>query len=129
MTDKVSISSLSRASKRYYSLMGPRLHKRIAVTAMFHAHIQKLIRAVEPHLSISQKKFLKKQGKYKGQQEQYSRGLDENKVPECASFVRQMIIGVCDPGRKHEYIVQLYMDEAFKNMKNLEIVETLLLTK
>jgi hypothetical protein len=107
----------------------PRLYGRIAVAAMFHAHIPKLIRTLEPHLTIAQKKKLKKEGRYKGQQERYPSGLDEEAKPICASYVRQMVVGVSDPGRKHNYIVDRYVEEVFKNMNNLEIVETWILTK
>ena len=107
----------------------PLLHKRLAVAAMFHAHIPRLIRALEPHLTIAQKKQLKKEGKYKGQQERYSSHLDANAKPACASYVRQIVVGVANPGRKHEYIVHRYVEEAFKNMENLEIVEAYFLTK
>ncbi|CAG9940137.1 unnamed protein product [Clonostachys rosea f. rosea IK726] len=129
ITDPSTIGKMGRTCKKYHSIMIPRLHQRVAVTAMFHAHIQKLIQSIEPYLSISQMKTLKKKGKYKGQQETYSPHLAEHQVPECASFVRQMIIGVCDPGRKHEHIVYAYLDEAFKNMRNLQIVETMPMTK
>ncbi|CAH0057574.1 unnamed protein product [Clonostachys solani] len=129
ITDPSTIGKMARTCKKYHAIMIPRLHQRVAVTAMFHAHIQKLIQSIEPYLSISQMKALKKQGKYKGQQETYSPHLAEHQVPECASFVRQMIIGVCDPGRKHEHIVHAYLNEAFNNMRNLQIVETMLMTK
>ncbi|KAH7009707.1 hypothetical protein EDB80DRAFT_641816 [Ilyonectria destructans] len=124
-----AIGRLGRTCKSYYSIMMPRLHKRIAIAAMFHAHIQKLIRGLEPYLTIAQKKQLKRDGKYKGQQERYSSHLDENLKPACADYVRQIVVGVSDPGRKHQYIVHRYLDEAFKNLSNLEIVETRVLTK
>jgi hypothetical protein len=123
------MSRLGRTCRAYYSLTRPLLHRRIAVAARFHAHIPELIRALEPHLTIAQKKQLKKEGKYKGQQERYSSHLDANEKPACASSVRQMIAGVADPGRKHEYIVHRYVEEAFKNMDNLEIVEVYFLTE
>jgi hypothetical protein len=107
----------------------PLLHKRVAVAAMFHAHIAKLIRTLEPHLTIAQKKQLKSEGSYKGQQKQYPSHADANAKPACASYVRQLVVGVADPGRKHEYIVHRYVEEAFKNMNNLEIVEAYFLTK
>lgn len=124
VTDQRTISALSRTSQKLYALMTPRLYGRVAVAAMFHAHIAKLIRTLEPHLSIKQKKQLKKEGKYKGQQEKYRTGLDEEKIPVCAGYVRQLIIGASDPGKKHKYIVDRYYEEALKNMKNLDIVET-----
>lgn len=127
--DPLTMSALGRTSKYFYSLMMPRLYGRIAVAAMFHAHIPKLIRTLEPHLTIAQKKKLKKEGRYKGQQERYPSGLDEEAKPICASYVRQMVVGVSDPGRKHNYIVDRYVEEVFKNMNNLEIVETWILTK
>lgn len=96
---------------------------------MFHAHIRKLIRALEPYLSVAQKKQLKREGKYVGQQERYPAVADPNLIPACADHVRELVIGVVGPGRKHEYIVYRYLEEALKNMKNLEIVETRVLTK
>lgn len=107
----------------------PRLYERIVVAAVYHAHIPKLIRTLEPHLTIAQKKQLKKEGKYKGQQERYPSGLDEKAKPTCASYVRQLIVGRADPGRKHKYIVERYLEEAIKNMRNLEIVETMVFTQ
>lgn len=123
------MSALGRSSKTFYSLMMPRLYGRIAVAAMFHAHIPKLIRTLEPHLSIAQKKQLKSEGKYKGQQEKYSKGLNEKAIPFCAGHVKQIVFGRSDPGRKHAYIVDRYIEEALKNMTNLEVVDTMVLTE
>lgn len=36
---------------------------------------------------------------------------------------------IIQPGRKHKYIVDRYVEEAFKNMDNLQIVETQVYTK
>ncbi|TVY20935.1 hypothetical protein LARI1_G001395 [Lachnellula arida] len=129
LKDPSTISKLGRTNKNFYTLMMPRLYHRIAVAAMFHAHIPKLIRTLEPHLSIAQKNQLKKEGKYRGQQERYPTGLDEKAKPLCAGYVRQLVVGVADPGKKHKYIVERYVEEAFKNMVNLEIVETRVVTK
>jgi hypothetical protein len=118
------MSSLGRTCKSLYTHMMPRLYGRVAVAAMFHAHIAKLIRTLEPHLTIAQKKQLKKEGQYRGQQERYPSGLDEKVKPICATYVRQLVVGVADPGRKHKYIVDRYVEEALKNMSELEIIET-----
>jgi hypothetical protein len=123
-----TISAFGRTCKSLYTHMMPRLYGRITVAAMFHAHIPKLIRTLEPHLTIAQKKQLKKEGKYKGQQERYPTGLDEKAKPICATYVRQIIVGASDPGKKHKYIVDRYVEEAFKNMDNLEIVDTWMYT-
>lgn len=109
--------------------MMPLYHKRVAVAAFYHAHIPRLIRILEPHLAINQKKQLKKEGKYKGQQEKYSGDLGANEVPTCASYAKQLVVGRSDPGRKHEYIVHRYVEEALKNMGNLEILDLSFLTK
>jgi hypothetical protein len=109
--------------------MIPRLYKIIAVAATFHAHIPKLIRTLEPHLTIAQKKQLKTEGTYKGQQAQYPSGLDERAKPIYAPYVRQIIVGAVDPGKRHRYIVDRYIEEALKNMENLESVETWVFTK
>ncbi|WPH04938.1 Hypothetical protein R9X50_00783500 [Acrodontium crateriforme] len=127
--DKSTMGKLTRTCKTYYNVFMPLLHKRLAVAAMYHAHIQKLIPTIEPYLTIAQKRQLKKEGTYKGQQEQYSSHLDANTMPACSSYVRQMIIGHSDPGRKHQYIVYRYIEELLKNLRNLEIVETCLLTE
>ncbi|KAF4465876.1 RNI [Fusarium albosuccineum] len=124
-----TLAKLGRTCKRYYALAMPQLYKRIAVAAMFHAHIPKLIRTLEPVLTIAQKKQLKKEGKYKGQQERFSSLLDEHAKPICADYVRNIVVGVCDPGRKHQYITDRYVEEAFKNPNNLEIIETSVLTE
>jgi hypothetical protein len=109
--------------------MMPRLYGRIAVAAMFHAHIPKLIRTLEPHLTIAQKKQLKREGKYKGQQDRYPTGLDQTTMPICATYVTQLVVGRSDPGKRHKYIVDRYVEEAFKNMSNLEIVESAVYSK
>ncbi|EEU39435.1 uncharacterized protein NECHADRAFT_81608 [Fusarium vanettenii 77-13-4] len=127
--DRPTLGKLGRTCKKYYSIAMPYLYKHIAVAAMFHAHIPKLIRALEPVLTIAQKKQLKKEGKYKGQQERFSSRLDENAKPLCADYVRSIVVGVCDPGRKHKYITNRYLEEAFQNLNNLEIIETRVLTE
>jgi hypothetical protein len=106
----------------------PMLHKRIVVAAAFHAHIARLIRTLEPYLTIAQKKQLKKEGKYKGQQERYSGDVDQDLKPACTSYVRQIIIGHSDPGKRHVRIVEKYIEEALKNMNCLEIIDTRILT-
>ncbi|KAH8883470.1 hypothetical protein GQ53DRAFT_663811 [Thozetella sp. PMI_491] len=129
LEDVPSMSALGRTCKAFYSMMMPRVYGRIAVAAMFHAHIPKLIRTVEPLLTIAQKKQLKREGKYRGQQERYPTGLDEQAKPFCTSCVRQLVVGVADPGKKHKYIVVRYVEELLKNLDNLEILETRILTK
>lgn len=108
--------------------MMPLLHKRLAVAAAYHAHIPKLIQALEPHLTIAQKEQLKKEGKYKGQQERYPSDLDPNEVPTCASCVHHLVFGWSDPGLKHKYIVHRYIEEALKNMVNLKALDLSCLT-
>lgn len=107
----------------------PNLYNRIIVAAAFHAHIPKLIRTLEPLLTIAQKKQLKKEGKYKGQQERYGTNLDEYSKPTGVNHVRQMLVGRSEPGKKHQYIVDRYVEETFKNLDHLEVVETHILTK
>ncbi|EPE32064.1 RNI-like protein [Glarea lozoyensis ATCC 20868] len=127
--DIPTISALGRTCKNMYTLMMPRLYGRVMVSAPYHAHIAKVIRTLEPHLTIAQKKQLKKEGKYKGQQEKYPKGLNETAIPICASYVKELLVGYSDPGKKHRYIVERYIEEALKNMRNLEIVEGFLYTE
>ncbi|KAJ4258831.1 hypothetical protein NW762_007918 [Fusarium torreyae] len=127
-SDTKSLGRLSKTSKSYYALVTPQLYRRINVAVNFHAHIAKLIRTLDPHLTIEQRKQLKKEGQYKGQQEKFSSKLDPRKKPEIADHVRQILLGIGDPGKKHRFIVHRYAEEALKNMKNLEIVETMVAT-
>ncbi|KAF4451268.1 hypothetical protein F53441_5689 [Fusarium austroafricanum] len=119
--DNPSMVKLACTSKRYYSIASSIFHKRISVSVAFWAHIPNVIRRIEPHLSIAQKKQLKKEGKYKGQQEKFSTRLDPDAVPPSADFVRQMIVGHIDPGKKHKPIVMRYLEEVMKNLHNLEV--------
>ncbi|KAF4964026.1 hypothetical protein FSARC_8024 [Fusarium sarcochroum] len=123
------ISILSRVCKAFYSIMAPRLHNRVVVAAVHHPHIQKLIRSVEPYLSIGVKKQLKKEGTYKGQQTEYPKDVDETAIPFCASQVRQLVIGDVDPGQNHQHICERYIEEALKSMRKLEIVDVKFLTE
>ncbi|KAM5346029.1 hypothetical protein ACJ41O_009034 [Fusarium nematophilum] len=129
ITDAPVMLVLARTSKRNYSIVMPILHKRVAIAVAYHAHIPKAIRAIKPHLSIAQKKQLKKEGKYKGQQEKFSIRLDSDSIPVCADYVRQLVIGSVDPGKKHKYIVIRYLEELFKNLHNLEAVDTMELSE
>ena len=105
------------------------LYERISVAAMFHAHIAKAIRTLEPHLSIQQRKQLKKEGTYRGQKDLYPADLKPNEIPACADYVQQLVVGVVQAGKKHDYIVHRYIEEAMKNMKNVQVLEALCLTE
>ncbi|KAJ4327625.1 hypothetical protein N0V84_001874 [Fusarium piperis] len=128
INNRQTLVRLSQTCKKLYSIAMPYLYQRVVVAAMFHAHIPKFIRTLEPLLTIAQKKQLKKEGKYKGQQERFSSRLDENAKPFCADYVRKIVVGVCDPGKKHEYITSRYLEEVLQNLNNLEIIETSALT-
>ena len=117
-----AISALARTNRNFYNLMMPRLYHRIEVSAAYHSHIAKFIRTIEPLLSISQKKALKKLGQYRGQQERHSTTLDANAVPQNTGFVRQLVVGHIDPGRNHMHICIRYIEELMKNLSHLEVL-------
>ncbi|RGP81743.1 hypothetical protein FLONG3_128 [Fusarium longipes] len=119
--DKASLGNLSKTSKAFHSLVMPRLYKRVEGSPHFHAHIAKHIRSIEPILTIEQRKQLKKEGKYRGQQEDFPDQADEKKRPEIADFVRQVIFQIGDPGRKHRFIVYRYIEELLGSVNNLEV--------
>lgn len=110
-------------------MVTPRLYERINVTVSYHAHIPKLIRTLEPFLSINQKKQLRKEGQYRGQQESFSNVIDPQKKPRFGEYVRQANLFIGDPGKNHKFIVNRYVEEALKNMTNLEVVETSSITE
>ncbi|EWG51707.1 hypothetical protein FVEG_10604 [Fusarium verticillioides 7600] len=123
VNDPKSMVKMACTSKRYYAIVMAIIHKRISVSTSFWTHIPHVIRRIEPHLSIAQKKQLKRECKYKGQQEKFSTLLDPNAVPPCASNVRQMIIGGIDPGKRHKPFVLRYFEEVLKNLHNLEVFD------
>src|ERR1700759_4042424 len=96
---------------------------------MDHVHIPKLIRTLEPHLTKAQKKQLRIEVKYKDQEERFPSKPDANEIPPCASYVEQIVAGVARPGSKHEYIAHRYVEEAFKTMANLKVVEAHFMTE
>ncbi|KAF4449107.1 hypothetical protein FALBO_16710 [Fusarium albosuccineum] len=124
-----ALSRLGRSSKRYHTLVSPHLYKSVSVSAHFHAQIPRLIRTLEPHLTIEQREQLQTEGTYRGQEDWCSYEIDWSAIPACAGDVRQIHVGVVEPGRKHKPLVHRYVEEAFKNMDNLEIVKTRVLTK
>ncbi|KAF4340539.1 hypothetical protein FBEOM_5577 [Fusarium beomiforme] len=127
--DTRTLGRLSITNKNYYTIVTPQLWKRLSISVSYHAHIAKLIRKFEPLLSINQRKQLKKEGQYRGQQDSFSNKLDHKKMPVVADYVRQAIFAIGDPGKNHRYIVERYVEEAMKNMNNIEIVETSLVTE
>ncbi|KAJ3542865.1 hypothetical protein NM208_g3876 [Fusarium decemcellulare] len=128
MTTK-ALSRLGRSSKRYHTLVSPHLYKSVSVAARFHAQIPRLIRTLEPHLTIEQREQLQSEGTYRGQEDWCSYEVDWSSIPACAGDVRQIHVGIVEPGRKHKPLVHRYVEEAFKNMDNLEMVKTRVLTK
>lgn len=123
--DQRTINALGRTNKAFYAIMMPRLYGRVVLHAQYHIHIAKLIRTLEPLLTVAQKKQLMKEGKYKGQQEGgYPAVLNEDAKLICAEHVRQLVVGQVNPGRKHKFIVDRYLEEAFKTFENLEIINT-----
>jgi hypothetical protein len=110
-------------------MVTPRLYQRINVSVSYHAHISKLIRTLEPLLSINQRKQLRKEGQYRGQQESFSNLFDPQEKPRFGEYVRQATLFIGDPGKNHKFIVNRYVEEALKNMTSLEIVETSSITE
>lgn len=129
ITDVKDMNCISQSCKILHQEIMPRIYRRIAVAAPYHSHIVKLIRAAEPHLSIKQKMMLKEIGEYRGQQESYPIDQDETLIPSCAAFVTQLVIGVIDPGKNHVGAITLYLEELVKNLTNLEVLETVVVTK
>lgn len=124
LDDFRAMINLACTSKRHYNLAMSVVHKHIAVKVGSLDHdISNFIRRLEPHLSIAQKKQLKREGRYEGQQEMFSDLVDPDVVPTCALNARQMTIDGIHPGRKQEPIVFRYLEEILKNLKNLKVLD------
>lgn len=128
ISEKKTLAALCRTCRALYPRAMPRLHRRVIVSAMHFGQIPGMIQTVEPYLTIHQRRDLRKLGKYKGQQETYPAGVDENKVPDCAGFVEELVIGDTNPGKKHDKIVHRYIEEFVKNVTNVRIVGAGMLT-
>uniref|UniRef100_A0A0B7K614 F-box domain-containing protein n=3 Tax=Bionectria ochroleuca TaxID=29856 RepID=A0A0B7K614_BIOOC len=130
ITDSSAMGKLSRTSKIYYSLAAPRLHRRMVVLEAYHSRLLKMARALDSHLTIAQKRQLeKKVDKYRSHQERYPDLINQHQVPQCASFVRQLIVGSFSLGEEHEEIVNQYLGHALDHWENLEIVDVGFLTR
>ncbi|KAF5605745.1 hypothetical protein FPANT_1148 [Fusarium pseudoanthophilum] len=127
--DTKTLGRLCCTSKSYFAMVAPRLYERVNISVAYHAHIPKLIRTLEPFLSINQRKQLRKEGQYRGQQESFADVVDPQKKPRFGEYARQAYLFIGDPGRNHKYIVNRYVEEALKNMSNLEVVETSSITE
>ncbi|KAF5989321.1 hypothetical protein FBULB1_1064 [Fusarium bulbicola] len=127
--DARTLGRLSCTSKSYFAMVVPRLYERIDVSVAYHAHIPKLIRTLEPFLSINQRKQLRKEGQYRGQQASFPNVVDPQKKPGFGEYARQASLFIGDPGKNHKFIVNRYVEEALKNMTNLEVVETSSITE
>ncbi|KAJ4129867.1 hypothetical protein NW768_006837 [Fusarium equiseti] len=127
--DKTCLKNLTMTSKALYSLAMPQLFKRIERSCGLHVHIAKLIKTTEPFLSIEQRKQLKKEDIYKGQQETFPDDVDPDKKPEISNYVRQILVETGDPGKKHRYIVYRYVEELLENLDNLELWGSWMLTE
>ncbi|KIL85954.1 hypothetical protein FAVG1_10923 [Fusarium avenaceum] len=123
VTDKTTLSRLSRTCKTFQALLFPRLYSRVSVDVAYHSDIAKFIRNIEPHLSIRQRKQLKKEGKYSGQQDEYPSNLGPEEKPACAEHVRQLSVSHLNPDRKNAQILYRYIEEALQNMRNIEVLE------
>ncbi|CAG8978307.1 hypothetical protein HYALB_00005893 [Hymenoscyphus albidus] len=89
-----------------YILMATRMYGRITGGSAFRAQMCKLIRTLEPHLSIAQERQLKRKGIYGGLEERDPDSVDQKAKPNCATCVQGM-----------------------KNMDNLQVVEMSVHTK
>ncbi|CAG9982759.1 unnamed protein product [Clonostachys byssicola] len=126
ITDSSTMGKLSRTSQLLYSLAAPRLHRRMVVLEAYHSRLLKMAIALDSHLTMAQKKQLeKKVDKYQG----HKYRINQHGVPQCASFVRQLIVGSFGLGEQHQEIVNQYLGHALDHWKNLEIVDIGFLTK
>ncbi|RFN50828.1 hypothetical protein FIE12Z_4904 [Fusarium flagelliforme] len=127
--DKKCLKNLSMTSKALYSLAIPQLFNSIERSCALHVHIAKLIKTTEPFLTIEQRKQLKTEGIYKGQQETFPDDVDPKKKPEIANYVRRALVETGDPGKRHRYIVHRYVEELLKNLDNLKLWGGTMLTE
>ncbi|RSM08941.1 hypothetical protein CEP52_004404 [Fusarium oligoseptatum] len=121
--DPWTLRRLGQTCKRYHQVTKPRIQQYVHISVDSRGHVDRLIRVIEPHLSIAQRKQLLRDGQHKGQQNRFPLGVDEDEIPSCASRVRQLTFGILPQRRSHLYLAHRYLEEAFKNMQNAEIVD------
>lgn len=99
----------------------PQLYKRVEGSVTYHAHIAKLIRSIEPALTTEQRKQLRNEGQYKGQQETFPDKVDGKRKPEIANFIQQVVFEIGDPGKKHKFIIYRYIEELLASASKLQV--------
>ncbi|KAL4723012.1 hypothetical protein ACLX1H_010253 [Fusarium chlamydosporum] len=96
----------------------PQLYKRVEGSVTYHAHIAKLIRSIEPALTIEQRKQLRNEGQYKGQQETFPDKVDGKRKPEIANFIQQAVFKIGDPEALNGFSERQY---DFTTLKSLSL--------
>ncbi|KAF5016958.1 hypothetical protein F66182_11196, partial [Fusarium sp. NRRL 66182] len=113
-----SLAKLARVSKRFHSIVMPVLHKRLVVDLSSDEGHPVALAALEPFLTDAQRKRWMKQHRPSGY-------LNDNAVPPCAGYIRQVYVyrsqhqGIIKPS-----IAQRYLEEIFHNAQNIEIVDS-----
>jgi hypothetical protein len=121
--DRPTIRALVLTCKAFYYMLTPRLHHRVSVFPGYHSQVVELIRTLEPYMTIEKKKQLHIEAKFNGQQVLFQTGLDEKLRPLCASWVKQLAVGVLGVRRELRQVTFRYIEEALINLENLETVQ------
>ncbi|PTD07181.1 hypothetical protein FCULG_00005415 [Fusarium culmorum] len=100
------------------------LNKSIAVRASDDEYVYKVISRLEPFLSINQKRKLRREGKCRGQQTTVHRLIDPDVIPLGAQCVRQMTVGTIKLQVRYRQNVMRSLEEALRNLSNLEAFDT-----
>ncbi|KAF3938840.1 hypothetical protein ABW19_dt0206371 [Dactylella cylindrospora] len=120
--DLRTLATLSRVSRGFYHTVNPILYRDVIASAPSHANIRVFIRTLERFLSIRQRKLLKAEKKYDGQQERFRKNLDEDFTPYCTQYVRRLFVGWSNPGRNHMTVLSRYIEEVLETLSGLEAV-------
>lgn len=127
--DRPTIRALGLTCKALYSMLIPRLHHRVSISSYSDAEVVEIIRTLGRYMDSTQKTQLNREVKFKNQQDWFPTGLDEKSKPLCASWVMRLAMGPPALNRNVRYIVSRCVEEALRNLENLETVQCWIITK
>ncbi|KAK6512639.1 hypothetical protein TWF481_001521 [Arthrobotrys musiformis] len=127
--DTETLSVLSRVSKTLYRNLSSRIYRDLIVTAPSSRNFPACIKTLERYVSTSQLQSLRTidsnpvlHGLVDPEAPSHPETVDPTLVPNCARYVRRLLVGWSNPGPERVGSISKYLEEALGNLINLEIL-------
>lgn len=102
--------------------MNPILYRDLVASAPCHGNIRGFIRSLQRYLTIAQRKQLRSEQHYVGQQERFMKKDNDEAIPYCTQDVKRLFIGWSNPGKNHLKVLRRYLEELLLQLKHLEAI-------